>query len=86
MSDCMIKIIPTVPCFHIDSLKIQEAVKFLATKTLSEDISAVIYEPPVFVDCGVNLEEIKCNFCGKILDFAWWGRLWTKPPKIVLEI
>lgn len=31
-----------------------------------------------FVDCGSNLEEIKCPLCSAILDFGWWGESMEK--------
>ncbi len=73
MSDCMVRIIPKNPYSHIPERKVQEAVKYIGTRILVEDISSAIHESPVFVDCGENLEEIKCPFCGEKLDVGWWG-------------
>lgn len=73
MSDYVIKVIPARSQTGIVPEKLQKAVEFLWEKTLPEDISAVTHDTPVFVDCGGNLEKIKCPLCGRKLDFGWWG-------------
>ena len=70
MSDYIIKIIPVNPYAHIASQNVQQAVDFL--KRSFEDVSAVTYVTPVFVDCGENLEKIICSSCGAEMDFDWW--------------
>lgn len=73
MSDYRIKIIPNNPHACIEPQKIRNAVSFLRERTLPEDISVVTQDTPMFVDCGENLEEIKCPLCGEKIDFDWWG-------------
>lgn len=73
MSDYVIKVIPAGTHDGIEPEKIRNAVAFLREKTLPEDIAAVTHDMPVFVDCGGNLEKIKCPLCGRKLDFGWWG-------------
>lgn len=73
MSDCITKIIPANPYSHIAPQILQEAGKYLTANFMAEDITSVLYDTPVFIDCGGNLEEIKCPICGAALDFDWWG-------------
>ena len=78
MSDCITKIIPGNPYSHIAPQLLQKVEKYLAAKIAAEDITSVVYDTPAFVDCGENLEEIKCPFCGVALDFDWWGDVMDK--------
>lgn len=73
MSDYVIKIIPARPYVGIEPEKLRNAVAFLREKTLPEDIAAVTHDTPAFVDCGGNLEEIRCPLCGRKIDLGWWG-------------
>ena len=78
MSDCITKIIPVSPYSHIAPQIVQEAEKYLAANFSAEDITSVLYDTPAFIDCGGNLEEIKCPICGAALDFDWWGEVMDK--------
>ena len=73
MSDCIAKIIPINSHLHIAPQMLQEAVNFLTAHALAENVAPVVYDTPAFIDCGENLEEIKCPVCGETLDFGWWG-------------
>ena len=73
MSDCITKIIPANPYSHIAPQTLQEAVNYLTANALAENITSIVYDTPAFIDCGENLEEIKCPICGETLDFDWWG-------------
>lgn len=44
----------------------------------ADNIAVTVYDTPVFVDCGSNLEEIVCPACGKDLSFDWWGAAMDK--------
>lgn len=73
MSDYLVKIIPvdlenriSIGAAEVITMHINESVKSDAVEIKAED-------PPFFVDCGSNLEEIRCPLCGKVLDFGWWG-------------
>lgn len=73
MSDYLVKIIPAEPENKI-TMEAAEAI----TKRIYESIKSDTVEfksegSPFFVDCGSNLDEIKCPICGEVLDFGWWG-------------
>lgn len=79
MSDHVLKIIPTHPTYCCDD-RIAEEITNLIKRSVelhyTEEPLLVHYqahEHPEFVDCGSNLESITCPFCGKKLDFDWWG-------------
>jgi hypothetical protein len=73
MSDFIIKIIPSDPYYRVTEQKAQETIAYLKPRVKADKIEMAIYEMPVFVDCGVNLEKIVCPSCGTMLDFGWWG-------------
>lgn len=73
MSDYLVKIIPVEPENKI-TMEAAEAI----TKRIHESIKSDTVEfksegTPFFVDCGSNLDEIKCPICGEVLDLGWWG-------------
>ena len=64
MSDYLVKIIPVEPENKI-TMEAAEAI----TKRIHESIKSDTVEfksegTPFFVDCGSNLDEIKCPICG----------------------
>jgi len=73
MSDNWIRIIPDdleyIPDQHIQK-KLLSYVKQIAPK--SEEIESIEYNKIQFIDCGTNLEVIKCPLCGSNLDIEWW--------------
>ena len=79
MSDHIIKIIPTDPMFCCDEQTAERVTAYIRSRISSwfqgEPLSVEysLHENPMFVDCASNLESITCPFCGKTLDFGWWG-------------
>lgn len=74
MSDHIVKIIPADPSYPIARGQAERILHFIRSKTSADDITASIYEAPVFVDCGSNLETIRCPHCKARLAFDWWGK------------
>lgn len=73
MSDTIVRIIPTNPYHRVSEATRQQVIEYLK-RTMHADIYEVVSEnKPVFVDCGGNLDAIKCPVCGATLDFGWWG-------------
>lgn len=73
MSDTIIKIIPSAPDFRIPEEKRTAITNFLDKHIAADKIGFCIWDAPGFVDCGGNLERIKCPVCGAELSFDWWG-------------
>ena len=63
MSDYIIKIIPTNPCYHMDTQKICSIEEYLKVKIKADTIEIKTYNSPIFIDCGSNLEKIICPIC-----------------------
>ncbi|MCH5286307.1 MAG: hypothetical protein J1E43_02705 [Christensenellaceae bacterium] len=73
MSDTIVRFIPADPYHRLDEATRQRVVDYLK-RTMKADIWDVQWqEKPFFVDCGGNLDVIKCPVCGETLDFRWWG-------------
>ena len=73
MSNHIMKIIPADPYYRIAEQTKNDIVDFLASSVKADKIEVNIYDTPVFVDCGSNLESILCPLCGEAIDFDWWG-------------
>lgn len=73
MSDYAVKIIPKSPQMEIVDAALDSAVRCLESKLAAGGIEAHSYDTPAFIDCGSNLEEIRCPLCGEELSFDWWG-------------
>lgn len=73
MSDYIVKIIPTDFAYSVTKEQANCILKFLRSKINADNIQALIYATPAFVDSGSNLEKISCPHCGTQLDFTWWG-------------
>ena len=39
----------------------------------AESVDIVVHTDISFIDSGVRLEQVSCNFCGAELDQIWWG-------------
>ena len=79
MSDHIIKIIPTELDFCCDRETAERTAAYISSRIGSQipgealSVEYFLREDPAFVDCASNLESINCPFCGKTLDFGWWG-------------
>ena len=73
MSESILKLIPASPdgCFDDDGA--DRALVFLRSALRPAEAGRERWEHTMFVDCGGNLEEIRCPLCGAVLDFGWWG-------------
>lgn len=73
MSDYICKIIPKTPDLRIPSPRMLAARSWLRTHVQSDQVTCRLSEMPEFVDCGGNLENIRCPLCGAGISFDWWG-------------
>lgn len=73
MSDYIVKIIPTDCTYSVTKKQADHLLKFIKSKIHADNIKTSIYETPVFVDCGSNLETISCPYCRAQVDFSWWN-------------
>ena len=73
MSDHVVKVIPRSPQQGVPEAVLASAVRYLNGTVAADRIEAHTYETPAFIDCGSNLEEIRCSLCGNELSFDWWG-------------
>lgn len=71
MSDTFTKIISAVPESTLIWNKSDELSAALKGKL---DVEFELDEDIIFIDCGENLEEIKCPHCDEVIDFDLWGR------------
>lgn len=85
MADAYIKIIPTEPRYSVSESVLNEITENLKSFVLADAISAEIYKTPHFIDCGANLEEIKCPICEAALSFDWWGKAMDDAAKTGFE-
>jgi hypothetical protein len=74
MSDYIFKIIPEYSTY-VPEPQLQEKGKAYLKSILGKDsgISMFTTENIEFIDCGQNLESVKCPFCNQELDMDWWG-------------
>lgn len=73
MSDYLVKVIPAEPEQVIANEVAGSIIEVLQESIKADEIEFHTADTPFFVDCGSNLEEIKCPLCGAVLDFGWWG-------------
>ena len=72
MSDTVCKIIPTDPNTKIATDKMDAARKYVEDILKCDSVNVQYSDNPKFIDCGSNLERIKCPECGRKLGFDWW--------------
>lgn len=72
MADAYVKIIPINPYACVSESVMGEILNCLKSCVKADSIAVHVYENPVFVDCGSNLEEIRCPSCGECVSFEWW--------------
>ena len=72
MSDTVCKIIPADPNTKIASDKMDAAKKYIEDILECDSVNVQYSDNPKFIDCGSNLERIKCPVCGRELGFDWW--------------
>lgn len=73
MSEYIVKVIPQKYDYRLESKYADSAAAYLKEHLCAERVEIESYPTPVFVDCGSNLEVIRCPHCGSQIDFAWWG-------------
>lgn len=73
MSDFITKIVPIKYDYIADEEQIQAAIMYIKEIVPDCQIGAEVFETTQFVDCGGELEKIKCPDCGEDISFDWWG-------------
>lgn len=73
MSDYNLYIIPSHPFTKIPYDTLHETLVYLKNTFPADTIEIIQNENPEFIDCGENLEEIRCPICGKELSLDWWS-------------
>lgn len=73
MSDNKIRIISAEYDHVHDEEAVQRTVEFLNANITADKIYYRSYDFPEFIDCGSNLEYIKCPCCNADISFEWWG-------------
>ncbi|WP_440300202.1 hypothetical protein [Huintestinicola butyrica] len=73
MSDNKIRIISAEYDHVPDEEAVQRTVEFLNANITADKIYYRSYDFPEFIDCGSNLEYIKCPCCNADISFEWWG-------------
>ncbi|OLZ69502.1 hypothetical protein AV521_18510 [Streptomyces sp. IMTB 2501] len=87
MSDNVLSVIPTDPCWQPGHDAAVNAVHALRAVTPEEDGTRAEWtETMMFVACGSNFERLFCPECDAVLDQMWWRDLfwdcltcWTGP-------
>lgn len=75
MADSITKIVPVKYDYIADEEQIQTAIIYIKEIVPDYQIEAEVFETTQFVDCGGELEEIKCPDCGEDISFDWWGEV-----------
>lgn len=75
MADNITKIIPVKYDYVADEEQIQAALMYIKGIVSDCQIGAEVFETTQFVDCGGELEVIKCPDCGEDISFDWWGEV-----------
>lgn len=75
MADIITRIIPVKYDYIADETKIKAATAYIKEIIPDCRIGVEVFETIQFVDCGGELEEIKCPNCGKSISFDWWGEV-----------
>lgn len=72
MSDNYLRIIPAAPVYAPASEQ-REAALWLVRRLLpGKQVTEQVYERPMFIDCGANLERILCPHCAAELAMERW--------------
>lgn len=72
MSDTISKIIPIESNLKLPEEVTDKIVQWVITN-YSGDVFTRNSDKIEFVDCGDQLEKIRCPSCNKELSFGWWG-------------
>ena len=72
MPEYVCKLIPQDPDLRISRLRMLAARSWLRTNVQSDEMICRLSEMPKFVDCGGNLEKIRCPICGAEVPMDWW--------------
>ena len=75
MADIITKIIPIKYDYVADEKQIQAVTMYIKEMVPDCRIEAEVFETTQFVDCGGELERIKCPACGEDISFDWWGEV-----------
>ncbi|MDE6761683.1 MAG: hypothetical protein K2J90_13570 [Lachnospiraceae bacterium] len=78
MADIITKIIPVKYDYIADEEQTQAAIMYIKEIVPDCQIEAEVFETTQFVDCGGELEVIKCPDCGEDISFGWWGEVMEK--------
>ena len=78
MSEYIVKIIPRKPDHIIGKTAAENVIGLLKTFTENtsgyyDEIKYEEYDNTEFIDCGSDLETIKCPVCGELLDEDKWS-------------
>ena len=69
----LIRMIPGEEMTVFSGTASDRAVEILNRCIRADSVTVSVYETPVFVDCGSNLEKIICPICGAEVPMDWWG-------------
>jgi hypothetical protein len=73
MSEDFTRWIPISPTFVPTDADAARAVQWLRARAPKADDITVEFFPIIcFIDCGANLEAIRCRRCGAELSSSWW--------------
>lgn len=81
MSDYVVKIITENPSDNISAEVLNTVVQFIKNEIRADSIMAHSSKNTTFIDCGENLEYIKCPLCEHKLTFDWWTKAMTTASK-----
>ncbi len=73
MSDFITKIVPINYDYIAGEEQIQAAIMYIKEVVPDYQIAAEVFDTTQFIDCGGELEKIKCPDCGEEISFDWWG-------------
>lgn len=73
MSEYIVKIIPQNEKTTFDKSLSANMISCIDSNIKADSIELVTYDEISFIDCGGNLEEIRCPHCNKTLPFDIWG-------------
>jgi len=72
MSDIIVKIIPIESDLKL-SEEVTDRIAQWVKRKYSGEVIVRNSDEIEFVDCGDQLEKIRCPYCDKELSFDWWG-------------
>ncbi|MDE6566603.1 MAG: hypothetical protein K2K70_02580, partial [Lachnospiraceae bacterium] len=75
MSDIITKIVPIKYDYIAGEEQIQATIMYIKEIVPGYQIETEVFETIQFVDCGGELEKIKCPDCGEEISFDWWGEV-----------